>query len=153
MLYPFRTIFAVPSVPRGSPVGVRVLEIAISWLNWTLPLVHSLIPSGVAAEKFPCPVSELVIRLTHGHLMTCKAPPVYGLCRIRLSVFHVFVECPTYSVPRNWFSFFWCQCFSVGVCLFYSPSLILLALRQFLHFWECQALCLIFNTGLCSAAI
>ena len=40
-------------------------------------------------------------RLTHGHLKVREAPSVCGRCQLRLSVFHVLVECLTYSVPRN----------------------------------------------------
>ena len=41
------------------------------------------------------------IRLTHGHLIACEAPPVCGRCQVCVSVSHILVECPTYSVPRN----------------------------------------------------
>ena len=42
-------------------------------------------------------------RLAHSHLVTCEAPPICGRCQVRLTVFHVSVECPAYSVPHNWF--------------------------------------------------
>ena len=42
-------------------------------------------------------------RLTHGHLMACEAPSICSCCQVRLSVFHVLVECPAFSVPCNWF--------------------------------------------------
>ena len=41
--------------------------------------------------------------LTHGYLMARKAPVICGHCQVRLSVFHVLVECPTYSVLRSRF--------------------------------------------------
>ena len=41
--------------------------------------------------------------LIYGHLMGCEAPHVCGRCQVRLSVFHVLVECTAFSVPRNRF--------------------------------------------------
>ena len=42
-------------------------------------------------------------RLTHGHLMAREVPSICGRCLVRLSVFHVLIECPAYYVPRNRF--------------------------------------------------
>ena len=53
MLYPFGTtfpLFAIPSMPPGSPIGSSVLRMAISWLSWNLPLAHGcLVLNSVAA--------------------------------------------------------------------------------------------------------
>ena len=69
MLYSFRTtfpLFAIPSVPHAIPVGTSVLRMAVSWLSKNLSLVQGLlVPSGVAAWKFPFPVSVLVILVLH----------------------------------------------------------------------------------------
>ena len=43
-------------------------------------------------------------RITHGHLMVREASPVCDRCQVRLSISHILVEYPTYSVLRNQFS-------------------------------------------------
>ena len=41
-------------------------------------------------------------RLTHGHLIAREPPTlICGRCQVRLSVLHVLVKFPAYSVPRN----------------------------------------------------
>ena len=42
-------------------------------------------------------------RLTHGHLMACEVLPVCYHFQVHLSVSHILIECPTYSVPHNRF--------------------------------------------------
>ena len=88
-LYAFMTtfpLFAVPSVPQSKPP----LGPWSSCSQWCRRLLVS--------------ISRLRIghtRLTHDHLMAREALPVCGRCHVRLSIFHILVECPTYSVPRN----------------------------------------------------
>ena len=41
--------------------------------------------------------------LTHSHLTAREAPLICDYCQVLLSISHILVECPTYSVPSNRF--------------------------------------------------
>ena len=141
MLYSFRTpfpLFAVPSVLLGSPVGNRVLRMAISWLSWNL-LVHGL-------GKFPYPVFVLVILVSHTVIWWLVKLPLFAAV-VRFA--------PRF--PITWLNALLILCPIIGFLPFLTFFLLSespnLALRHFSHFWVCQALCLIFNAALSSAAI
>ena len=71
-------------------------------------------------RSFPVPSSYWSYshtRLTHGILMAREAPPVCDHWQVCLSISHVLVECPTFSVPCNQFypslmSMTPCECLS-----------------------------------------
>ena len=75
--------------------------------------------------------------LAHSHLMAREVPPACCRRQVRLSVFHLLVECPIYSTPV--IGFFWRQCLPVSVCLFSSPSLLVLDL-QYSSFFRVSSL-------------
>ena len=67
--------------------------------------------------------------------MAREGPSVCGRCQVRLSVSHVLIECPTYSVPLAWY---FPSLTSVPprerLSLLLSEPPTLLALRHFLLF-------------------
>ena len=70
------------------------------------PSLSSWSPCSQRRRRLDVSLSRLRIghtRLTYGHLMAREAPPVCDHCKVRLSISHIVVECPTYSVPRNRF--------------------------------------------------
>ena len=107
MLYPVRTtfpLFAIPSVPLGSPFGTSVAD-----GNKLAQLKPSLNPQSSCSQRclrLEVSLSRLRIihtRLIHSHLMGREVPPICDRRLACLSIFYILVECPDYSVPRNWF--------------------------------------------------
>ena len=109
MLYSFRTtfpLFVVPSVLPGTPDGASVLWMVIKLAQ----LKPSLGPWSFCSQRCRClEVSSSCFRightcLTHSHLFdACEALPVCSRCQVCLSISHILVECPIYSVPGNRF--------------------------------------------------
>ena len=54
-------------------------------------------------RSFLVPSSDGHTRLAHSHLIPREAFPVCGRCQVRLSIFYILVECPTFSVSSNQF--------------------------------------------------
>ena len=42
-------------------------------------------------------------RVTHCYIMACEAPAICTRCRVRFSVSHILVDCPSYHTARCWF--------------------------------------------------
>ena len=107
MLYPFRTTFAIRHSIRAS--WQSRWDHCVADGNKLAQLKPSLGPWSSCSQRcrrLEVSLSRLRIghtRLTHGHLMAREAPPVCDRCQVRLSISHILVECPTYSVPRNRF--------------------------------------------------
>ena len=125
----------VPSLPPGIFVWTNVLRMTRNCFSWNFPLVHGLlVPSGVAVWKFPCPVSVSVIFVLH--------TVIWWLVRFLLFVavirfafrFSMWLNALVILCPVIGFSLPWRQCLPVSVCLFSSPSLLLIVLRHLLHF-------------------
>ena len=110
MLYPFRTtfpLFAIPFVPPGSPVVTSVLWMAVSWevgsvetFPWFMVFFFPVV-SPVGSFLVPSvdqSYSTYTRSFDGSRGSLCLLPlPCF------LSIFHVLFECPSYSVPRNWF--------------------------------------------------
>ena len=60
-----------------------------------------LFPAVPPLRSFLVPPRIGHTRLTHSHFMACEAPPVCDRCQVLLSISHILVECPTYSVSRS----------------------------------------------------
>ena len=142
MLSPQETL-----LPENCSVFVS-LSLYLKSPHKSADIVH--LKSLLSLHNLPCTLSFCPLFCLFFH------PPLHitpYICLVHLSIFHILVECPTYSVPHARFYPSWHQCLPMSVCLFSSLSHLLLALWLFLHFWECQALYLIFNVAFSSAAI